>query len=79
MTNPRKEYKKQFCESEFEKIFLDFAPSRLLDLYEPQVRIGPYRVDFAIKSIELLLNAIVSNSIIRQLNKKKEMKKRLII
>ncbi|MFX1313981.1 MAG: endonuclease domain-containing protein [Promethearchaeota archaeon] len=55
MTNSRKEYLKQSCNSKYEEFFVDSAPNNLLDLYEAKVNIGQYTVDFAIEKYKIAI------------------------
>ncbi|MFX0029737.1 MAG: endonuclease domain-containing protein [Candidatus Hermodarchaeota archaeon] len=53
--NSRREYLKQFCKSKYEEFFVDSAPSKLLDLFETQVVIGQYTVDFAVEKYKIAI------------------------
>ncbi|MFX1570085.1 MAG: endonuclease domain-containing protein [Promethearchaeota archaeon] len=55
MTNSRKKYLKQSCKSKYEEFFVDSAPNKLLDLYEAQVHIDQYTVDFGIEKYKIAI------------------------
>ncbi|MFX1500058.1 MAG: endonuclease domain-containing protein [Promethearchaeota archaeon] len=55
MTTSRREYLKQSCKSKYEESFIDAAPNNLLDLYEANVNIAQYTVDFAIEKYKIAI------------------------
>ncbi len=53
MPTSRREYLKQSCKSKYEKSFVEAVPNNLLELYEANVNIGQYTVDFAIEKYKI--------------------------